>query len=207
MAEVAKAGDDNAVDADFFNRGKHGAVDAEMNVDECDEATSKVREGKISLKLFDKKKGKKGEAKKVDTQMADEDSVDMDFLATEGSAAVSKAEKPLSPQLFKPSKRRKRGAAAGKAKAKSTKLSYDSDSLDVDALSSLAAKSFGAGPSSEMSPNFTALMKKPLAENYCGKSTRSDTKAAGEDACNESDNEDAPLHPPHTQIRRAGKEG
>ena len=63
-------------------------------------------------------------------------------------------------------------------KIKSTKLSYDSDSLDVDVLSSLAAKSFG-GPSPETSPNaFTALMKKPLAENYCMKST----KAAGEGA-------------------------
>ena len=46
------------------------------------------------------------------------------------------------PQLFKPSKRRKRGeAGAAAGKIKSTELSYDSDSLDVDVLSSLASKS------------------------------------------------------------------
>ena len=192
-------GDDISVDVDFFNQAKPDPAEAaEMNVDEIDGAKSRAREGKISLKLFEKKKRKKGEPTKrsaADEQMADEeDSVDMDFLSSSRKRPLNEEEKaekkPLSPQLFKPSKRRKRGGAAAAAgKIKSTKLSYDSDSLDVEVLSALAAKSFGggsgggSGPSPETSPNaFTALMKKPLAENYCGKSTKPETKAAVEGA-------------------------
>ena len=166
--EVNGAGDDISVDADFFNRAKPNPEETtEMNVDESDGgAKSRGKEGKISLKLFEKKKGKKRE--EASRQMADsEDSVDMDFLAANRKRPLNEGEKPLSPQLFKPSKRRKRGGAAAAGKVKSTKLSYDSDSLDVDVLSSLAAKS---SKTHETSPNaFAALMKKPLAENYCGK--------------------------------------
>ena len=118
-------GDDISVDVDFFNQAKPDPAEAaEMNVDESDGAKSRAREGKISLKLFEKKKRKKGEPTKrsaADEQMADEeDSVDMDFLSSSRKRPLNEEEKaekkPLSPQLFKPSKRRKRGAAAGKGR-------------------------------------------------------------------------------------------
>ena len=119
--KIVGADDDISVDADFFNQDKPDAEAAEMSVDEGDGAKARAREGKISLKLFEKKKGRKGESTKR-PDVADEDSVDMDFLSTSRKRPLNekeeggKPEKPLSPQLFKPSKRRKRGAAAGKGR-------------------------------------------------------------------------------------------
>ena len=190
-------GDDVSVDVDFFSGAAPDLRGAEKKLDEDTASKPRAREGKISLKLFGKKRGRKSEAtKRTAHEVADENSVDFDFLSTsrkrppnddEGGGGV---EKPPSPQLFKPSKRRKRGAATGKNKAK---LSYDSDSLDVDVLSSLAAKSFGSGPSPETSPNaFTALMKKPLADNYSGKPTNCETKTVACAASSLAQNDGSP---------------
>jgi hypothetical protein len=130
----------------------------------------KRREGKISLKLFGKKQ------KKTEKPAQDDDSVDFDFLQsshkrprTPPTATAEAVKDPPSPELFKQrppatKKRRRGGAAAHRAQ-----VNYDSDSLDVEVLSKMSAKAFGGGggsPDDSSSNAFTALMKKPLADNY-----------------------------------------